>query len=336
MKVRQIIGSLILGIVFSALGTGSVFAADHKEVRVTIFSGKVSTTNWAIFQGMADIINKNHPWLRASVTSLASAVESFRTAANRENMRSNSFFYGDEASQSAFAQGLANLPKFGDLMAVLKVYNGWDSWVTLDPEIKTIYDMAGKSVDMGIRGSTVNLLQTVPLLKAAGVYDKVKPLNLGWSKGKDGLVNGNIDAYWTYAGESEPPHWAGQTLLVELMKTRKVYFIDIPKEVTDKVLSENKINLPHIFLPKGSLGEGQPSQDIGGVAYDICLWATNEMDPETVYEFVKTIAEHIDELGSYHAAGKAASLRKMPHFSVEKSRFHPGALKFYEERKLFD
>jgi TRAP transporter TAXI family solute receptor len=336
MKIRKIIGSIILAFVFLTLEISPLFAAEHKEVHVTIFSGKVATTNWAIFQGMADIINKNHPWLRASVTSLASAVESFRTAAQRENLRSHSFFFGDESTQSAFAQGLANLPKFEGLMAVLKVYSGWDSWVTLDPKIKTIYDLAGKSVDMGIRGTTVNLLQTKPLLEAAGVYEKVKPLNLGWSKGKDGLVNGNIDAYWTYAGESAPPRWAGQSLLVELMKTRDIHFIDIPKKVTEKVLNDEKINLPHINLPKGSLGEGQPPEDVGGIAYDICLWATKEMDPEIVYEFVKTIADHIGELGSYHAAGKAANLHKMPDFAVAKSQFHPGAIKFYREKKLLD
>jgi len=335
MKTGRIMGCLFtlafLAITFCA---GPSVAAEHEEVSVTLFSGRTATTNWAIFQGMADIVNKNHPWLRISVTSLSSAVESFRTAATREALRSKSFYYGDQPTQSAFSQGVAGLPKYDGLLAVLKVYSGWDSWVTLDPSIKTVYDFAGKKVDVGLKGSTVNLLQTVPIIEAAGVFDKVKPLNLGWSKGKDGLVNGNIDAYWTYAGESDPPKWAAQTLLVELMKTKKIYFVDIPKEVTSKLSQDLKINLPSIALPAGSIGEGQPPADVLGIMYDVCLWATKDLDAEVVYEFVKTVAEHVGELGNYHAAGKAASLEKLASFALPESQYHPGALRFYREEKL--
>ncbi|MCI8812819.1 MAG: TAXI family TRAP transporter solute-binding subunit [Oscillibacter sp.] len=103
--------------------------------------------------------------------------------------------------------------------------------VTTNPDIKSVADLAGKSVSIGDRGSGV-WFNAVDVL---GAYDidpdsGISPVYQGFSDSAESLKDGKIDAAFVVAG-------APTTAIVDLATSKPVYLVSLDKEHTNDLLA---------------------------------------------------------------------------------------------------
>ena len=102
--------------------------------------------------------------------------------------------------------------------------------VTLDPNIKTVADLAGKNVSIGSAGSGV-YFNALDLLGAYGLTeDDITPTYQSFGDSADSLKNGQIDAAFIVAG-------APTTAVTDLAATKSVYLVGLDDEHVDQLLA---------------------------------------------------------------------------------------------------
>ena len=101
--------------------------------------------------------------------------------------------------------------------------------VTTNPDIKTVADLAGKSVSIGAPGSGV-YFNAIDVLGAYGLTeDDIKPTYQSFSDSADALKNGQIDAAFIVAG-------APTTAVTDLATTKDTYLVSLDDEHVAKLL----------------------------------------------------------------------------------------------------
>ena len=101
--------------------------------------------------------------------------------------------------------------------------------VTTNPAIKTVADLAGKSVSIGAPGSGV-YFNAVDVLGAYGLTEAdIKPTYQSFGDSADALKNGQIDAAFIVAG-------APTTAVTDLATTKDVYLVSLDDEHIAKLL----------------------------------------------------------------------------------------------------
>ena len=124
----------------------------------------------------------------------------------------------------AYAYNGTNLfkSKMEGFSTVAALYMEQVQIVTTNPAIKTVADLAGKSVSIGAPGSGV-YFNAIDVLGAYGLTeDDIKPTYQSFSDSADALKNGQIDAAFIVAG-------APTTAVTDLATTKDTYLVnDLP------------------------------------------------------------------------------------------------------------
>ena len=101
--------------------------------------------------------------------------------------------------------------------------------VTTNPDIKTVADLAGKSVSIGAPGSGV-YFNAIDVLSAYGLSENdIKPTYQSFGDSADALKNGQIDAAFIVAG-------APTTAVTDLATTKDTYLVSLDDEHVAKLL----------------------------------------------------------------------------------------------------
>ena len=87
------------------------------------------------------------------------------------------------------------------------------------------------------------------------------------------------------------------------------------------------------LVPAQSYGPTQPN-DIVTLTEYLGWYADAGMDEEIVYEIAKTIYENMGKFADYHAMGKGVTRETIGALHIAEKEWHPGALKFYTEKKV--
>ena len=104
--------------------------------------------------------------------------------------------------------------------------------VTTNPAIKTVADLAGKSVSIGAPGSGV-YFNAIDVLGAYGLTESdIKPTYQTFGDSADALKNGQIDAAFIVAG-------APTTAVTDLATTKDTYLVSLDDEHIDKLLESS-------------------------------------------------------------------------------------------------
>ena len=104
--------------------------------------------------------------------------------------------------------------------------------VTTNPAIKTVADLAGKSVSIGAPGSGV-YFNAIDVLGAYGLTKSdIKPTYQSFGDSADALKNGQIDAAFIVAG-------APTTAVTDLATTKDTYLVSLDDEHIDKLLESS-------------------------------------------------------------------------------------------------
>ena len=191
--------------------------------------------------------------------------------------------------------------------------------VTLDPSIKTVADLAGKSVSIGSSGSGV-YYNALDILAAYGLTENdIKPTYQSFGDSVDALQDGKIDAAFVVAG-------APTVAVSTLASTQDVYLVSIDPEHMDALLAASPYYSPNTI----AASVYGTDEDCQTVAVGAVVIANDTVSEDDAYNIVSTIFEDKAEITSAHAKGAELDLDFAT--SITTVPYHPGAAKYFAEK----
>ena len=314
------------------------------------FTSKLTEDKWEIeiFSGargdaqiypsvLADILNKFHPVLRASVTETAGAEANIMMAEEKDPNRILYHTIGFDYQAS-----LKGIPPYERSYTEQRLIAGFN-WgitgiMTTDPSIKTLADLKGKRMG-SLEQTDATSVMLIESLKELGIYDDVKMEFLGFGEMHNAIRDGLVDAcFWKTTGDPNKPMVPSHGSLIEVItaKKDKVYPVEWPKELVEKVAQ--KLGLP--FEPYQALpGSLPPQTEPVWVmsAYAHSLGCQAGADEDLIYEITQFMVRYYCR---YHVsyAGKMITPESMvQRLAIDsEDEVHPGALRYYKEVALWD
>jgi len=191
-------------------------------------------------------------------------------------------------------------------------------------EINSVADLKGKHISTGSPGSATEVM-AFRMLEAAGL-DKDKDVDrerLSVAESVNGVKDNKIDAFF----------WVGglpTSAVTDLANTpgTKIKMIDNADLVPAMNKKYGNLYVEDV-IPKATY-RGMEADNKQATVMNI-LVANEKMSDETAYNIVKTIFESRDDLIAVHKDTAEFQLDKQKT-SATPVPFHPGAIKYFEER----
>lgn len=194
--------------------------------------------------------------------------------------------------------------------------------ITMDPNIKSVADLAGKSVSIGAPASGV-YFNAMDVLSAANLtINDIQPQYLSFNDSVDNLKDGKIDAAFVVAGAPTPA-------VMDLMTSKDAYLVPIDGAIADTIMS----NCPYYTaytIPAGTY-KGQ-TEDVKTITVKATLIVSADADEDTVYNITKAIFDNAEAIAAEHAKGKELSLENAT--SGMTAPFHKGAARYFAEKGI--
>ena len=193
--------------------------------------------------------------------------------------------------------------------------------VTLNPEIKTVADLAGKKVSIGAAGSGV-YYNAIDILGVYGLTeDDISATYQSFGDSADDLVNGKIDAAFIVAG-------APTTAVTQLAASSSPYLVSLDEE---HIAALQEVSP---FYAKAVIAAdvyGTP-EDVTTVAVSAVVIAANDVADADVYNFLYGVYENLDALAEVHVKAEELSLEFASSFVGVP--YHPGAVQYFADKGI--
>ena len=192
--------------------------------------------------------------------------------------------------------------------------------ITLDPDIKTVADLRGKTVSVGASGSGT-YFNAVDALAAYGMtMDDIDAQYLAFGDSTEAMKDRKIDAAFIVAG-------APTTAVTDLATGNDVYVVSIDDEHIDALIEMSPYYSKHI-IPAGTYSG--MTEDAVTVAVAAVVLVNNSVDDDVVYDFVSTIFDNAAAISEQHAKGGDLDLSFATY--ITDVPYHPGAAKYFAEK----
>ena len=194
--------------------------------------------------------------------------------------------------------------------------------VTMDPSIKSVADLKGKSVSVGAAASGV-YFNAVDILTAAGLtLEDIKPQYQSFADSADALKDGKIDAAFIVAGAPTPA-------IQELTTTNNAYLVPIDGDIAAKLMNDSPYYTTY-KIPANTY-KGQTA-DVTTVTVKATLIVSASASEDDVYKLTASIFDNIDAITAEHAKGAELSLENATEGMT--APFHKGAAKYFAEKGI--
>ena len=257
------------------------------------------------------------------------AVVSAGSQDNIEMMDMNSYQLGFvQTDVMSYAYNGTNLfaetGAISDFSTVAALYMEQVQIVTLDPNIKTVADLKGKTVSIGSSGSGV-YYNALDILGAYGITESdIKPTYQSFGDSVDALQDGKIDAAFIVAGAPTPA-------ITEIATSNDVTLVPIDGEIADSILADCPYYTT-LTIPAGTY-PGQ-DEDVETITIKATLIVSADADEDTVYNITKAIYDNADSIAAEHSKGAELTIENAT--SGMTAPFHSGAAKYFEEQGVAD
>jgi len=194
--------------------------------------------------------------------------------------------------------------------------------VTCNPDIKSVADLAGKSICVGDIGSGT-YFNTLDILAAYDMtLDDVNPVYQSFGDSTESIKDGKIDAAFICAG-------APTTAVTDLATSKSVYLVSIDDEHMAKLLDACPWYAA-LTIPAGTYAGFD--QDATTITVKATLVCRADLDDDTAYAIVSNIFDNTDEIAKLHGKGAELNLE----FATEGIAvpFAKGAAKYYSENGI--
>jgi TRAP transporter TAXI family solute receptor len=193
--------------------------------------------------------------------------------------------------------------------------------VAADNAAKSFADLKGMKIGVGAPGSgtEANFRQ---LLDVYGMNkEEVKANYLSFSESAEQFKDRHIDAFIVTAG-------IPNAAIMDISTQHQIRLLNIAPDMVQKLAAR----YPFLSAAKVPANTYKGlAEEVNTVAVNAVLIASSQLKEEVVYQLTKALFEHQPELAAAHAKGAELSLpAAVKGVSIP---FHPGAVKYYKEKK---
>ena len=331
MKRSNILVCFLIGLLMVGfIGSPVAFAA---KKRILIAGGRTADTWYAFSQALAKFINDKSNMLKAEVVSTAGITGNVDLIKEKpeEYIGVSSF------SHIHYRQGHEWGKKRGYYTGGRFIANGatlTQCIVTYDSSIKSIKDLAGKTVDIGRKGAA-NTPDHKAVLDKYGVLDKVKLVYTGMGGGVAKMQDGLVDATMLFFNHTYPKKFSKGALVEKAETKGPVYFIGFDHNLLLELCKQQYATLP-VRVPAKALDPVTQPNELWAFDDPTFFMADEKMDPEVVYEVTRIIWDTpAEELAKWNPQGAHMNKQFKPAMpSLDLYQAHPGAKKFYQENGI--
>lgn len=286
--------------------------------KMTMGTGGTSGTYYG-YGGVLGQYIKNNAGIDVTVVSTDGSKANIQGIAAGDyqlgTVQSDVMAYAWEGSRSFEADGAVT-----SFRVVAGLYAEAVQLITMDPEIKSVSDLAGKSVSIGAPGSGV-YFNAIDVLTAAGLTeDDINAQYQSFADSADALKDGKIDAAFIVAGPPTPA-------ITELCTTNDAYLVPIDGEVADNLMASCPFYTV-VNVPAGTY-EGQ-TEDVQTVTVKATLIVDANASEDAVYKLTAAIFDNIEGISAENAKGNELSIENAT--SGMTAPFHAGAAKYFAEK----
>ncbi|MBR6521751.1 MAG: TAXI family TRAP transporter solute-binding subunit [Oscillospiraceae bacterium] len=302
---------LVLALSLAACGGGSA-------TKMTMGTGGTSGTYYG-YGGVLGQYIKNHAGIDVTVVSTDGSKANIQGIAAGDyqlgTVQSDVMAYAWAGTRSFESEG-----KVDSFRVVAGLYAEAVQLITMDPSIKSVADLAGKSVSIGAPGSGV-YFNAMDVLGAAGLTEAdINAQYLSFADSADGLKDGKIDAAFIVAGAPTPA-------ITELCTTNNAYLVPIDGAIAEALMASCPFYTTYA-IPAGTYN-GQ-TEDVTTVTVKATLIVSSSAKEDDVYKLTKAIFDNIDAITKEN--GKGAELSVENATSGMTAPFHAGAAKYFAEK----
>lgn len=288
--------------------------------KMTMGTGGTSGTYYGYGSILGQYMN-NHAGLNVNVVSTDGSKANIQgiDAGNYQlaTVQSDVMAYAWEGSRSFENEG-----KMDSFRVVAGLYAEAVQLVTMDPNIKSVADLRGKSVSIGAPGSGV-YFNAIDVLDAAGLtVDDINAQFQSFADSADALKDGKIQAAFIVAGAPTPA-------ITELCTTNDAYLVPIDGEVAEKMMADCPFYTVY-EIPAGTY-KGQ-DEAVKTVTVKATLIVSASASEDDVYKLTAAIFDHMEDIAKEHGKGKELSLENAT--SGMTAPFHKGAAKYFKEKGI--
>ena len=211
---------------------------------------------------------------------------------------------------------------YKNVFAMAVLYRSAAQLAVLDSsKIRKLSDLTGKKVGIGGPGSGAAATAQRYFSKI-GMWDKIQPQYLGYSKAAAAMKDGHLDAMWVVSGFPT-------RAIIELSATKKVRLLDLSPDGEAKgFFAEYPFYQKLDISAKTYEGINSPLKTFA----DSTVWvASKKASSEKVYQALKSVysAKGLSQLQkTIPSANYMAKETGTPGIKVP---FHPGAVKYWQE-----
>lgn len=317
MKMKRMCSlTLILALLLALTACGGSGVA----AKMTMGTGGTSGTYYA-FGGVLGQYIKNHAGINVTVVSTDGS------KANIEGIDAGDYHLATVQSDvMAYAwagtRSFETNGKIDSFRVVGGLYAEAVQLITMDPEIKSVSDLAGKRVSIGAPGSGV-YFNAMDILAAAGLTEEdIQPQYMSFADSADGLKDHKIDAAFIVAG-------APTAAITELCTTTDAWLVPIDGDVAQALFDASPFYTSYT-IPAGTY-VGQ-AEDVTTVTVKATLIVSADASEDDVYNLTKAIFDNANAIAAEN--GKGAELSIENATSGMTVPFHPGAARYFAEQGI--
>ena len=310
-KMLAIVLALTMALSLAACGSGG-------SAKMTMGTGGTSGTYYA-FGGVLGQYIKNNAGIDVTVVSTDGSKANIESIDSGDyqlgTVQSDVMAYAWAGSRSFEANG-----KIDSFRVVAGLYAEAVQLVTMNPDIKSVADLKGKSVSIGAPGSGV-YFNAMDVLAAAGLTENdIKAQYQSFADSTDALKDGKIDAAFIVAG-------APTAAITELCTTNSAYLVPIDGDIAAKLMADCAFYTTYV-IPAGTYA-GQ-TEDVTTVTVKATLIVASSASEDDVYNLTKAIFDNVDAIAAENGKGKELSIENAT--SGMAAPFHAGAAKYFAEK----
>ena len=296
----------------------SLVACGGGASKMTMGTGGTSGTYYA-YGGVLGQYIKNHADIDVVVVSTDGSKANIQSIHAGDyqlgTVQSDVLAYAWEGTRSFESEG-----KIDTFRVVAGLYAEAVQLITMDPEIKSVADLAGRKVSIGAPGSGV-YFNAVDVLGAAGLTEAdIQPQYQSFADSTDALKNGQIDAAFIVAGPPTPA-------ITELCTPNDAYLVPIDGEIADKLIADCPFYTKHA-IPAGTY-PGQDA-DVTTVTVKATLIVDAKASEDDVYNLTKAIFDNASAIAAENGKGTELSIENATTGMA--APFHAGAAKYFAEK----
>lgn len=314
---RILTASFALAMAVSFAGCGA--DNDRSENFINIATGGTAGAYYPIGNAIAEIINKDVEGVGASAQSTGASVANINMLADGKvemAIVQNDIAYYAVNGQNMFENKVENL------RGVASLYPETVQFITtIGSGIRSINDLKGKRVAVGVKGSGVeaNVRQILQVYDMN--YKDIDAQFLSFAEGANALKDGTIDVACVTAGYPTPS-------VQDVAAQKNIRIIPIDE---DKITT---LTIDYPFYTRSIIPAGvyqNFDQEVSTVNVMAILVATDKMDEKTGYDITQAIFNNTDQLIDSHPAAKSIE-KKSALAGMGFIKMNEGAEQYLKER----